>query len=150
VRVRHELRYRGQSFELGVEEELESSNGSRPMEPEDLHAAFARAHESRYGYGDEGAGIELVNMRASVWGRAPALQPAAANGAATAARAVRTVLFDGEGLETVVLRGELAPGTVLDGPTLCALPESTLLVPPGWRGEVDAQGTVHLNRTEGD
>ncbi|HEY4429026.1 MAG TPA: hydantoinase/oxoprolinase family protein [Solirubrobacteraceae bacterium] len=150
VRVRHELRYRGQSFELGVEEELESSNGSRPMEPEELHAAFARAHESRYGYGDEGAGIELVNMRASVWGRAPALQPAAGNGAATAARAVRTVLFDGEGLETVVLRGELAPGTVLDGPTLCALPESTLLVPPAWRGEVDAQGTVHLTRTEGD
>jgi hypothetical protein len=28
---------------------------------------------------------------------------------------------------------------------VCALPESTLFVPAGWRGEVDAQGTVHLH-----
>jgi hypothetical protein len=27
---------------------------------------------------------------------------------------------------------------------LCALAEATLLVPPGWHGEVDAQGTVVL------
>ena len=32
----------------------------------------------------------------------------------------------------------------MHGPTLCALEGSTLLVAPGWEGEVDAFGTVHL------
>jgi hypothetical protein len=27
---------------------------------------------------------------------------------------------------------------------VCSLGESTLFVPPGWVGETDAQGTVHL------
>ena len=34
----------------------------------------------------------------------------------------------------------------LAGPALCALPEATLLIPPGWCGEVDAHGTIHLQR----
>jgi N-methylhydantoinase A/oxoprolinase/acetone carboxylase beta subunit len=43
-----------------------------------------------------------------------------------------------------VLRGELPPNTRVSGPAVCALPESTLLVPPGWAGVVDAHGTCRL------
>jgi hypothetical protein len=32
----------------------------------------------------------------------------------------------------------------VSGPALCALPEATLLVPPGWVGQVDEQGTITL------
>ena len=39
---------------------------------------------------------------------------------------------------------DLAPGTRVRGPVLCALPEATLLVAPGWSGEVDEFGTVKL------
>jgi len=60
---------------------------------------------------------------------------------------VRPIVFDGEPLASSVLRGEPPPGTRLAGPALCALPDATLLVPPGWRGEADAQGTIHLTRT---
>jgi N-methylhydantoinase A len=112
VSIRYELRYRGQSFELAVEEEEPA--------PDALREAFARAHEQRYGYRDNGVEVELVTIRVSAWGVAPRLRLAGAT-------------------------GEPAPGTPIEGPTICALPGSTLYVPSGWRGGVDAYGTVHLH-----
>ncbi|MCW3068024.1 MAG: hypothetical protein JWL67_649 [Solirubrobacterales bacterium] len=149
VRVRHELRYRGQSFELPVEEELDPADlTSGVLGPDQLRAAFAGAHEGRYGYSDDTAEVELVNIRASVWGASPRLRPLAGKGVGERGREVRDVVFDGQPLQTDVLRGDLAPGAVLGGPALCALPEATLIVPPGWRGQVDAHGTIHLHRGE--
>ncbi|HYB24419.1 MAG TPA: hypothetical protein VED41_11520, partial [Solirubrobacteraceae bacterium] len=116
------------------------------LDPQALRAAFARAHEQRYGYRDEDADIELVNMRASVWGRAPTLRLRGAPGAGAQAGEVREVIFGGRALPSSVLRGELAAGTRVDGPALCAMPESTLLVPPQWSGTVDEYGTIHLRR----
>ena len=138
VRVRHELRYRGQAFELGVEE-------SRSADPEGLREAFARSHERRYGYRDDSAEIELVNIRVSVWGPSPSLSPLAAD-TRSPAEETHTIVFEGQSLEAGVHRGELPPGTSLLGPALCALPDATLLIPPGWSGEVDPQGTVHMGR----
>jgi N-methylhydantoinase A len=144
VRVRHELRYRGQSFELSVEEELEpGAQQTSGLDPDALCAAFAQAHEQRYGYRDDDSDVELVNIRVSVWGPRPPLDPRAV-GAVTATSEARPIVFDGEALAATVLRGELAPGASVSGPALCALPEATLLVPPGWSGEVDGQGTIRL------
>src|SRR5204862_7844741 len=67
VRLRHELRYRGQSYELAIDAGLDGAPG-------ELAEAFGRAHERRYGYRDDAAEVELINIRASVWGRAPALR----------------------------------------------------------------------------
>jgi N-methylhydantoinase A len=128
VRVRHELRYRGQSFELPVDEELvwADDRASPGLDPDGLHAAFARAHELRYGYRDRHGEIQLVNIRVSVWGPSPSLRPhaSAAPGGAS---------------------GGPSPGTRLAGPAVCALEHATLLIPPGWAGEVDQYGTVHLH-----
>jgi N-methylhydantoinase A len=146
VRVRHELRYRGQSFELPVEEEIQWSAPERGLAPDELRARFAHAHELRYGYRDDSGEVELVNIRASVWGLAPSLYPRPGIPSATPTPEKRAIVFDGESLEAAVLRGELAPQTIISGPTLCALPEATLLVPPGWSGKVDAHGTIHLHR----
>jgi N-methylhydantoinase A len=143
VRVRHELRYRGQSFELAVEEEIEPGTAGGGLDPDALRRAFAHAHEQRYGYRDEDAEVELVNIRVSAWGDSPPLRPAV-SGAPPAAPETRMVIFDGEATPTTILRGELAPGSELSGPALCVLPGSTLLIPPGWSGEVDEQGTVRL------
>jgi len=62
---------------------------------------------------------------------------------------VRPIVFDGEPLDATILRGELPPGTRVCGPALCALPEATLLVPPGWSGEVDEQGTIRVSTSPG-
>ncbi len=145
VRVRHELRYRGQSFELSVDEELApGTQRSAGLDPGGLCAAFARAHELRYGYRDEQAGVELVNMRASVWGSAPALRLRASADRGSRADEVRPVIFEGRPVATRIVRGAPAPGVRVDGPAVCALRESTLVVAPGWRAEADEHGTIHL------
>jgi N-methylhydantoinase A len=155
VRVRHELRYAGQSFELAIDEQLDPDElGLHGLDPDGLSAAFARAHEARYGYSEADAGVQLVTMRASVWGAAPELLLRAASASATSDGATsdgatsdeqRQIVFDGGTLSSTVLRGAPAPGTAVCGPALCALPESTLLVPPGWSGTVDEHGTIHLS-----
>jgi N-methylhydantoinase A len=86
----------------------------------ELREGFAAAHEQRYGYREDDSNVELVNVRVSVWGAAPEL----------------------------LVRGEqddaFAPGACVAGPAVCALPDSTLFVPDGWSGEVDAHGTFVL------
>jgi N-methylhydantoinase A len=62
-RTTHELRYRGQSFELAV--------ASESVEPQELRRLFETAHERRYGYRQEDGEVELVTMRVSAWGPAP-------------------------------------------------------------------------------
>jgi N-methylhydantoinase A len=140
VRATYELRYAGQAFELSVEPPGSSADAP---DPQALAEAFAAAHERRYGYRDDHAPVELVTVRVSVWGPAPRLRPQA-DAAAAPERSSARVVFGGGALEATVLRGELAPGTDVHGPALCALPEATLLVPPGWSGSVDEHGTCVL------
>jgi N-methylhydantoinase A len=142
VRVRYELRYVGQSFELSVEPSDGDGELAAP-DPRALCEAFAVAHEQRYGYRDDDAEVELVNVRVSVWGPAPQLRPQA-DAASEPTWSTGEVVFGGETIPASVLRGELAPGTDVRGPMLCALPEATLLVPPGWSGAVDEHGTCVL------
>ena len=61
LRVRCDLRYAGQGFELTVEAEAASP------EPEALRSAFDRAHAERYGYQDPDAELELVTVRVAVF-----------------------------------------------------------------------------------
>jgi N-methylhydantoinase A len=168
VRMRFELRYRGQSFELPVEREHPGSNvaealgsnvapvsrgassgaghreeADEPIDPDSLREAFARAHEERYGYRDERAEIELVNVRVSAVGVAPPVSLAADRWAEPIEEEVG-VVFDGAWIPARLWRGEPPPGAHVDGPAVWALPESTLLVPPGWSGAVDEHGTIVL------
>jgi N-methylhydantoinase A len=153
ARLRYELRYRGQSFELGVEEELQAVAASSAAfadrqgsgatyERDSLREAFADAHHARYGYRDEHSDVEIVNIRASVWGAAPALRPR--GGEDVARQRACTIVIDGEPVRGTLMTGTPAPGTHLRGPMLCALAESTLLIGPGWRGSVDEHGTIRL------
>jgi N-methylhydantoinase A len=138
VRVRYELRYEGQSFELAIEA------GPDPA-PGELTTAFAAAHRERYGFEDATAAVELVTVRVSVWGPAPPLALGGFTG--DGARPVRhRARFGGVERDTALWRGELAPGTRLAGPAVCALPEATLVVEPGWSGEVDPRGGIVLRR----
>jgi N-methylhydantoinase A len=111
-----------------------------------LREAFAAKHEERYGYRDEEAEVELVTVRVSAWGWAPELELVSAGTGEPAPRGeTRKVVFEGEEVEAECLRGELAHGTRVSGPAICALGEATLWVPPGWSGEVDEQGSVRLS-----
>jgi N-methylhydantoinase A len=121
IRPGYDLRYAGQAFELTVP-------GDPRPDPADLRAGFERAHEERYGYTDPDSELELVTVRVAVALDAPELP---AGDAPPAERAgTRKAIFAGERVEAEIVRG--APDA-LAGPAVVELPESTLVVPPGWR-----------------
>jgi N-methylhydantoinase A len=126
-RAVYDLRYRGQAFELSIE-----------ADPEDLREAFEAAHEQAYGYRDGDAEVELVTVRVTAAEPGPEVSPDVESAGATRSR--RDTAFG----PTTVLRGEPAPGDDVEGPAIVELAESTLVVPPGWQGRVEAGGTVRL------
>jgi N-methylhydantoinase A len=136
-RVRYALRYAGQSFELWVEAGPDASR-------DELRARFEAAHEREFGYRESGAAVELVTVTASVWGTAPELRPRVAG--ASARRGTQRIFHGGRELEATLLIGAPGPGEQLEGPSICALGEATLLIAPGWRGRVLADGTIELTR----
>ena len=134
----YELRYRGQSFALPIP-------GPADAGVEQLAEAFAREHEARYGYRDPEGELELVGVRVAAQAPGPDLRPRAAQGGAPAP-GERRARFDGEWLAARVLRGEPAAGTLAKGPCVFELPESTLVLPPGWSARVDEAGTIVASR----
>jgi N-methylhydantoinase A len=77
----------------------------------------------------------------------PEIDAAAAGAAGRgAAGSTRRAWFDGVEHEAAVLTGEPEPGTAIEGPAICELPEATLAVPPGWGGRVEPSGTIRLER----
>jgi N-methylhydantoinase A len=141
LRVVYELRYRGQSFELPIA-------GAPDVTPDELRAAFEREHEERYGYHDSDQQLELVTIRVTATSQGVDVELAGAGDAADEPeRSTREAVIDGEWTELEVLRGIPAPGMRLDGPAVVELPESTLLIPPGWTAEVDGTGTIKMTRS---
>lgn len=85
-------------------------------DPAALREAFEAAHEQAYGYRDPGGDVELVTVRVTATRPGPRLEP------------------------------ERAPEETFEGPALITLPESTVVVPAGWRGETLRGGTIRLER----
>jgi N-methylhydantoinase A len=129
----YELRYRGQAFELPIP-------GSTAPDPAELAERFAAAHEARYGYRDPDAEVELVTIRVALAVAGPQPEPAAAEGSIE--RISRRARFGGDWVEAAVLRGEPPAGESAEGPCIFELPETTLVLPPGWSADVDAAGTI--------
>jgi N-methylhydantoinase A len=83
---------------------------------DDLREKFEAEHEQAYGYRDEDNEVELVSVRITT------VEP---------------------GPEIGVEDAEETAGEI-EGPTVVRLPESTLVVPEGWRGKTEAAGTIRL------
>jgi MmgE/PrpD N-terminal domain/MmgE/PrpD C-terminal domain/Hydantoinase/oxoprolinase C-terminal domain len=102
-------------------------------------------HEQLYGHAEPGEPIDLVNIRAQVWGRVP--KPALAElDAATGTPEVgrRTVWIDGSAGAAVDVydRGLLSPGQRLEGPAVLEQMDCTTLLLPGDMAEIDRFGNV--------
>jgi N-methylhydantoinase A len=140
LNVVYELRYRGQSFELPV-------SGPTTAQPGELRDAFESEHEERYGYRDPEQELELVTIRVTATAAGVDVELAGGDGEPEVERSRREATLDSERIELEVLRGVPSPGTALDGPSVVELPESTLLIPPGWASEVDETGTIRMRRS---
>jgi N-methylhydantoinase A len=134
ARVVYQLRYAGQAFELPVP-------GPDDPDPAELIEGFERAHEERYGHRDPQGEVVLVDIELALVVPGPTPRPTAAQAVAPE-RSSRGVYFDGEWIETPVLRGEPAAGSEAEGPVVFELPEATHVLPPGWHSRVDDHGTI--------
>jgi N-methylhydantoinase A len=139
LRATYELRYRGQAFELPI-------SAGMCATPRELRQAFEAEHEDRYGYKDPDQDLELVTIRVTATEPSAEIELAAADGAEHEEPGTRTISLAGEQIEAAVWRGALPAQTRIEGPAVVELPESTLLVPPDWAGEVDPTGTISLKR----
>jgi N-methylhydantoinase A len=132
--VVYEMRYAGQAFELPVP-------GPVDPDPADLAERFQRAHEDRYGHRDPEGEVVLVDIRLAMVAPGPEPRPVAAP-SGHLEESARAIYCDGEWVKAPVLRGEPAVGTRAEGPVIFELPETTLVLPLGWRAEVDGAGTI--------
>jgi N-methylhydantoinase A len=134
ARVTYKMRYAGQAFELPVP-------GPADPDPAELIEGFELAHEERYGHRDPEGEVVLVDVDLALVMPGPSPQPVAAE-TGRLERGSRPVRFEGEWVETPVLRGEPAAGTEAESPVVFELPEATLVLPPGWTATVDDHGTI--------
>ena len=140
VHVVYELRYRGQSFELPIP-------GSTNPQPDELRDAFESEHEERYGYRDTEQELELVTIRVTATAAGVDVELAGGDGESDMENSTREATIGGESVELEVRRGIPSPGAKLEGPAVYELPESTVLIPPGWTSEVDDTGTIRMSRS---
>lgn len=139
-----DMRYRGQSFEIDVAlPEAAVIEGDTAA----LAGAFHRQHAAIYDFADESAEVHLVNLRLVIAGTTPRPEfPVlpGTHGTPPAEREVR-VWFDGkEQTMNLYARDALLHGHVLSGPAIVAQEDTTICIPAGFTGAVDAYGNLHL------
>jgi N-methylhydantoinase A len=132
------MRYEGQGGELAV-----TWAGTAPA----ALAAFRDAHQALYRFTME-APVELVTLRVEATGRVrTAAIPYLETMPAPEPRETRIVYFaTGSVTVPVLAREALGAGTCFDGPAIVSQLDATTLVPPGWRVEVHAAGSMLLRR----
>jgi N-methylhydantoinase A len=119
----------------------------------DAVARFHAEHERAYNYRRDGSPVEIYRLSVRAVGVTPKpqLKRHQLNGAGAKPRGVRPVHFDssGKALETpLYLRDDLPAGTQLEGPAIVDQLDSTTVVPPGWRAEVDEWLNIRMHRED--
>ena len=145
-----ELRYVGQSFEINVSL---PENPDNAINKNDIMAKFHVLHEELYGYSDTAEPIELVNVRISAFAVNP--KPSLVRRESQVKKEIdiqtADILSPVEKVrETyqIVHRADMKPGDGFQGPCLMLSQNSTALIPKGWVGSIDTDGTIQLKKGE--
>jgi N-methylhydantoinase A len=139
-----DMRYHRQGYEIPVAlEPSEVRSGGLG----DLEERFNALHEQLYGFRMPGTASEIVNLRAVGYGAVPKPElPTGELGSPDASAAVveeHEVIFDGERTATKIYdRSKLEPGALISGPAIVTEFDSTTVVLPGYRAEVDANFNI--------
>jgi N-methylhydantoinase A len=139
-----DMRYHRQGYEIPVAlEPSEVRDGGLG----DLEERFNALHEQLYGFRMPGTASEIVNLRAVGYGAVPKPElPTGDLGSPDASAAVvdqHEVVFDGGRVATKIYdRSKLEPGALLSGPAIVTEFDSTTVVLPGYRAEVDANFNI--------
>lgn len=125
------------------------SRSYEDAEIDGLSRLFDQAYERLYGSGSgfPAAGRLLTGYAVDGYGKLAAPSPRSDEVAARgdAAPTTRPAHFGGGLVETDVFRyRDLSVGARIEGPAVIEVPESTIVIPPGCRGEVDLHGNVRI------
>jgi N-methylhydantoinase A len=141
-----EMRYVGQSFEMAVvidRDALADLTGAR------LRDRFHAMYRSVYGYADEVAELEVLDVRVSVVGVTPKprlakLPPKPPSGSSgDPPSRTRTIFFGGAPCNALVYqRDELPVGFRFAGPAIIEQYDTTTFVTPGFTVTVDEFGNL--------
>jgi N-methylhydantoinase A len=133
-----DVRYAGQGYEVAVQYDRLA----------ELPERFRNEYIRLYGPRIDEAPLEVISIRATVIGVSRKATPGWGGGEGRSEpRGSRRIEFSGHEYECLVYaRAEMAPGWTGVGPFIVDQPDTTCVVTPGWRGRVDAIGTLHLTR----
>ncbi|MDO5052237.1 MAG: hydantoinase/oxoprolinase family protein [Pseudoclavibacter sp.] len=141
LRRQASMRYQGQWRSLVV------PMGSGPGALAEAIEAFHREHEREYAYRNDRTPVEIYQLHLVAIGRTPKpnFEPAPAGGALGEPIERRPVRFDGAWHDTPVHDRDAMPvGAVLDGPAIVVQLDSTTVVPPGARAEIDEWRNIRI------
>ncbi|QLH81768.1 hydantoinase/oxoprolinase family protein [Halosimplex pelagicum] len=135
-----ECRYAGQSFELAV-------GAPDPFDPDTVRERFHDEHERARGYRmDEPVDLVTCRVTATVPGDPPELSH---DPEGDPLLGKRDLFFESGFYRAPVYdRARVPVGVSVDGPTIFAGGESTVVLPPRWTARADEQGTLVLEAGE--
>lgn len=139
-----DMRYGEQIFEIPVD--LDPIPWEAPDLLERIAAAFHRRHEELYTYSLPDRAPVLVNVRVAVVGELEAApeEPARPAGPAAPPVAERSIFLEGWRAVPVFDMERLAPDQRIEGPALVESTTTTVLLRPGDRAVVTAQGWLRI------
>jgi N-methylhydantoinase A len=140
-----DMRFVGQAFEVPVELPVDELDR---LDAVAIAKRFEAAHERIYSHGAHGrqrAEIVAFRLRASLpLAAIPSLEVPAVE---TDVAATASIVERGETLRCpVIARGARKAGSRVDGPALLEDATSTIYVPTGWTGEIDAAHNLVLRK----
>jgi N-methylhydantoinase A len=145
-----DMRYVGQSYELPIplpDKQVTQENMDRAV------ADFHREHDRAYGFSAPEEPAEFVNLRLTAMGNIakPRLRELGRSGgtAVSAQKGTRAVYFtETAGYVDCPLydRYQLAASMTVEGPAIVEEFDSTLVIHPGYRAEVDRYGNLALSK----
>ncbi len=139
-----DMRYAGQSFEIEADIE-ESWIAAGDMAA--LTAAFHHRHAAIYDFADPAAPVHIVNLRLVIAGTTvPPSFAAEPVRAGTPAPERLVQVWEGSAWRPtpLYLREKLHHGHSLAGPAIVAQEDTTICIPAGFNGTVDAFANLHL------
>ena len=142
LQVAGDMRYARQSYEIEVA--LPEEFGSAPSVA--LREAFEKNYAQRYGITSPDQAVELVSLRLFVTVDLPGRSGGTVDSTADAGvpdLGTRTIMHGTTPVEArVVSAAQMSGGEPVEGPAIVALPDSTIVVVPGYSASMDQYGNV--------
>ncbi|WP_404332205.1 hydantoinase/oxoprolinase family protein [Mesobacillus maritimus] len=141
IECKIDMRYLGQNYELSIPISGELKTAE---DLQNLKNIFHTEHQKTYGYANEKEEIEFINYRAVAKGEVSKIDmrnyEIGDNDPSQALVGEREVYFEEEGSfvkTSIYKRKRLVPNNIIEGPAIVEQMDSTVVIPPNCKAEID-------------